>query len=154
MKKTFVMILILIASVVNAGDNAPWVDMVNCPICKNVSAEEGLAENMKWEHHLTSTGMMSVFTISPEFQPKFDRAKAGMMEKIGEVLNGEKLDICGYCTSVTSLLKEGVKTDNIITHSGDVTLISSTDEAMIAKIQTHGQKIIKFLSPSHENHKH
>jgi len=151
MKKILVLTLILIAAVVYAGDKAPWVDMVNCPICKNVTAEKGLSDNLKWEHHLTSTGMMSVFTVNPEFQPQFSRAKAGMLEKIGKVLEGEEMAICGYCTSVTTLLKEGAKAENIITHSGDVTLINSTDEAMIAKIHTHGHKIIHFLNP---NHKH
>ncbi len=154
MKKAIVLAILLLAVVVNAGENAPWVDMVNCPICKNVTAEEGLAQNMKWEHHLTSTGMMSIFTIKAEFQPQFDRAKAGMLEKIGKVLDGEKLEICGYCTSVTSLLKDGLKSENFVTHSGDVTLISSTDKAMIAKIHTHGQKIIDFLKPAQEGHKH
>ena len=148
MKQIVVLMLILLSVVANAGEKAPFVDMVNCPICNNVTAEEGLAENMKWEHHLTSTGMMSVFTINPEFQPQFDRAKAGMVEKIGKVLDGEELDICGYCTSVTSLLKDGLKSENFVTHSGDVTLLSSTDEVMIAKIHTHGQKIIDFLKPS------
>ena len=153
MKKTIILLMILLAVGVQAGEKAPWVDMVNCPICNNVTAEKGLSQNMNWEHHLTATGMISVFTIKPDFQPKFDRAKAGMLEKIGEVLNGEELKICGYCTSVTTLLKEGAKSENIVTHSGDVFVISSTDEAMIAKIHTHGQTTINFLNSAHNGDK-
>jgi hypothetical protein len=154
MKTASVLILILIAIVASAGENAPWVDMKNCPICKNVSSEKGLMENMTWEHHLTATGVMTVSTVKPEFQKAFEQAKARMQELLGQVVAGEKIQVCGYCTSISSLLKEGAKAENVITHAGDIVLISSTDEAMIARIHAHAQKTIDFLKPAHEGHDH
>lgn len=153
MKRTIILFLMLLVVGVQAVENAPWVDMVNCPICSNVTAEKGLSENMTWEHHLTATGLMTVFTVNPEFQAQFDRAKAGMKEKIGQVLAGEKLNICSYCTSVTTLLKNGIKSDNVITKGSDVTVLSSTDQAMIDKIHQHGQTTIDFLNSAQESTK-
>jgi len=135
------------------GEKAPFVDMLNCPICKNVSNEKGLMENMKWEHHLTATGVMTVSTVKPKYQPQFDRAKAGMKDLVGKVLAGEKMDICSYCTSVTSLLKEGAKSDNFTTHGADVMVISSTDQEMIQKIHAHGQQAIDFVKSAQEKSK-
>ncbi len=70
MKKTLILLLLFVIPVVFAAETTPWVDMQNCPICKNVSSEKGLMENMTWEHHLTATGVMTVSTVKPEFQPQ------------------------------------------------------------------------------------
>ena len=43
-------------------------------------------ENMVWEHHLTATGVMTVSTVKPEFQPQFAQAKARMKELLGKVV--------------------------------------------------------------------
>ena len=137
--------LLLIAAVAVGGEKSPWVDMFNCPICMNVSSEDGLMENMTWEHHLTATGVMTVSTVKPEYQPHFDRAKAGMKDLVGKVLAGDDMEICGYCTSVTSLLKQGAKVDNITTHGADVMVVSSADKEMIQKIHAHGQQAIDFV---------
>ena len=154
MRIVTIAILVLIVAIAVAGAKAPWVDMAGCPICTNVSSKEGLVENMTWEHHLTATGVMTVFTVKPDYQPQFDKAKAGMKDLLGKVLAGEDMELCGYCTSLSSLLKEGAKSENIIIDDSDITLISSTDEAKIARIHTHGQKTIDFLKAAHEGHKH
>lgn len=154
MKSTLAIVLLLIATVAFAGSDAPWVDMNGCPICMNVSSEEGLMENMTWEHHLTATGVMTVSTIKSDFHPQFARAKAGMKELLGKVVAGEEIQVCGYCSSISSLLKEGAKAENVVTKASDIMLISSTDEAMIAKIHAHAQKTIDFLGKAHEGHDH
>ncbi len=152
MTKYLCLLLMLVVPAAFGGEEAPFVDMLNCPICKNVSNEKGLMENMTWEHHLTATGIMTVSTVKPEYQPQFDRAKAGMKDLVGKVLAGEKMDICDYCTSITSLLKEGAKADNITTHGADVMVISSTDKEMIQKIRVHGQQAIDFVEGIQEGH--
>lgn len=146
MRIASVLILVLVAAVAFASDNAPWVDMENCPVCKNITAQEGLLENMTWEHHLTATGVMTVSTVKPEFQPQYAKAKAGMQKEIGRVMAGEDIKVCDYCTSISSLMMAGAKTENISTKACDIMLISSTDEAIIAKIHAHAQKTIDFLS--------
>jgi hypothetical protein len=154
MKILSFIIVIFIATIAVAGENAPWVDMEGCPICMNVSSEEGLMENMTWEHHLTATGVMIVSTVESKFQPQFERAKAGMKKLLGKVVAGEEIPVCGYCTSLSSLLKQGAKAENIVTKASDIMLISSTDEALIARIHIHAQKTIDFLSAAHAGHDH
>ena len=154
MRTATVVVLTLLAAVVSAGENAPWVDMGNCPICKNVSSEDGLMENMTWEHHVTATGVMTVSTVKPEFQERFEHAKGKMKKLLGKLVAGESLEVCGYCSSLSSLLKKGAKAENVITATSDIMLISSTDEAMIAKIHTHANKTIDFLKITHEGHDH
>ncbi len=145
MAKFLCLLLMLVAPAAFGGEKAPFVDMLGCPICQNVSNEKGLMENMKWEHHLTGTGVITVSTVKPEYQPQFDRAKAGMLDLVGKVLAGEEMDICSYCTSVTSLVMEGAKVDHITTHGADVMVVSSTEEELIQKIHKHGRQAIDFV---------
>ena len=49
--------LTLTVAVATAGDKA-WFDLENCGMCKNMMAEEGLMENMKWETHAIAAGLM------------------------------------------------------------------------------------------------
>jgi hypothetical protein len=151
MKSASVLVLIIAAAAV-AGVQIPWVDMTGCPICVNVSNEEGLTENMIWEHHLTASGAMTVFTVKPDYQEKFERAKGRMKEILGKVVEGEEIEVCGYCTSLATLLKRGAKAENIVTSASDVTLLSATDQTVIKEIREHGQKTIDFIQSSHTGH--
>ena len=111
-------------------------------------------ENMTWEHHLTATGVMTVSTIKPEFYPQFARAKARMKELLGKVVAGEEIQVCGYCSSIASLLKGSATAENVVTKASDIMLISSTDDATIAKIHAHAQKTIDFLEATSGGHNH
>ena len=103
---TPLLLLVLLFSLTTAGDQAPWVDMEGCPICSNVISQEGLMQNMKWEHHLTATGMLTVSTVNPEYDDKFIAADAGMKKIVDKIMNGEEVEICGYCTSITGMKDE------------------------------------------------
>ena len=81
-------------------------------------------ENMTWEHHLTATGVMTISTVNSEFQPQFARAKAGMKELLGKVVAGEEIQVCGYCSSIASLLKGGAKAENVVTKASDIMLMA------------------------------
>jgi len=154
MKSALVFALTVMAAAAVAGDQTPWVDMESCPICVNVTNEEGLTENMVWEHHLTATGVMTLTTVPPDYQPKFVRAKGRMKEILGKVVAGEAIDVCGYCSSIASLLKSGAKAENIVTSASDILFISATDEVVIKDIQVHGQKTIDFLQVAQDGHDH
>ncbi len=153
-------VVALFASVTLAGDTAPWVDVVNCAICSNLSAEEGLLENMKWEYHLTATGAIAASTVKPEFVEKYNRAALNISARIKEVMGGAELSICAYCTSLTGMMKDGATVDKVKTHGSVLLVISSTDDEMIARIRSHGQKTIEFIAEfmtapvTHAGHNH
>ena len=77
-----------------------------------------------------------------------------MQELMGKVVAGEEINVCGYCTSVASLIKSGAAVENIVTEGSDIMLISSTDKASIQKIHDHAEKTIAFLKAAHAGHDH
>lgn len=140
-------------SVALAGDDVAWMDMENCAMCKPMAAEEGLMENMSFEHHLTATGMMSMCVVKPGFEEKYAKAASGMMETQKLLMAGEKVDLCGMCINMGSLMQDGAKMEQIETKGGHVMLLSSSDEALIAKIHAHGKKTIDYMAKMTEQMK-
>ena len=63
--------VVAVAAFVVAEDK-PWFDLENCSMCKGMMAQEGLMENMTWDHYLTKNGMMSVTTIADGYREKYD----------------------------------------------------------------------------------
>ncbi len=65
-------------SMTQAGDaaEAKWFDLENCAMCTGMMAEKGLMENMTWEQHNISNGILSVATVTPEYKEAFGRSCA------------------------------------------------------------------------------
>jgi len=119
----------------------PWFDMQNCAMCKSMTAEKGLLEHTTMDTYVTSTGMVSVCTVDPAYKEAFARAGAKMMATMKDLESGKDVGpLCGFCTSYGELMKAGAKSDMFNTATGDVSVLSSTDPAVIAKIQAHAKR--------------
>ena len=111
----------------------------------NVPANEFL--NLEGQKLSTSRG----FAVwLPEFLEKFEGAKKRMQATLAKVRSGEAIEVCGYCTSLATLLNAGAQADNVVTAASDILVLSSTDEATIEKIHAHAQKTIDFLNSTQE----
>ncbi len=142
-----------------APGTTPWFDLENCSMCKNMSSEEGLMENMDWENHLTTDGMMSITIVAAGYEEAFERSMKNMKATGEKLMTGEKMYLCGFCQSYGGLHMAGANFEQIKTKAGVVELVTSHDPAVVAKIQTHGQKTIDeynkmVAAGSHEGHEH
>ncbi len=117
-----------------------WLDIMTCEICKNMSAQEGLIESMTWETHVIPTGMMHFTVVPDKMRPKLDVAEKGMKQTIAEITQGQQKKCCGYCAGMSKLMAAGAQQTEIRTEGGDVSLVTSKDPAVIAKIQAHAKK--------------
>jgi hypothetical protein len=61
------LILILLATVLFAEEK-PWFDMENCDFCKNLLEDPKLMENMTWDVHEISSGILFTTVVKPEFK--------------------------------------------------------------------------------------
>ena len=154
MKSKIILGLLVVAAVsfaVTSGSakDAPWFDMKNCEICKGMVAEEGLMENMTWESHVISTGMMAVTTVAADYHEAYKRAKTHMHEAIEKAVSGEKVNMCAACTSFGELHMAGVKFEHFDTESGEIMVATSTDPKLIEKIQAHAKRSIDEFAKMH-----
>ena len=123
------------------AEETEWFDL-SCGICKNMAAEEGLMDNIKWETHLIENGSLSVMQVAKGYQEKMERAHKQMMESSEKLQRGEKMHLCGFCQSYGKLMMSGVKTEEIDSAAGHITLMTSDDAAVVKQIKTHAKRTI------------
>lgn len=135
-------VVALSAPVALAGEG-PWLDPVNCAVCKNLSQEPGLLEHMVWETHKTTNGMLSVMAADPEYAEAWKRAYQGMMATVAKLQAGEQLHLCGCCTDFGMLVMAGAVTDDVDTSVGMISTVTGDSEELIEKIHAHADKTIE-----------
>ena len=137
------MAVLALAAVSAGAQDTPWFDLVNCGFCKNLAAQEGLLEHMKWENFVIGTGMISVTTVEPGWEDKYKAAMAGIEDAAKRFQAGERFPLCGMCTAYGMIKATGkVKEEGFSTKAGDIFVMTSTDPDVIAKIQANAQRTI------------
>ena len=145
----------LIAVAWAGEEQKAWFDLENCAMCKNLKAEEGLLENIQWETHLISNGVMSIAAVPGEYEEAFERARENMNAAVMKMQSGEQVHLCGFCTSYGRLMMAGAKSEEIIAQAGHISLTTSNDPEVVKMIQEHGQRTIdeynKMMAEQAEN---
>ena len=143
-------VLALGLSVPDAGDDA----YANCGICKPMMAEKGLMDHLQWETHGIATGMLSVTTVDPKFAKAYEQAHEKMMANVERMEQGEKMELCPFCTRMTALAQAGAKFENLSTKGGaHILAVTSEDDAVVSKIHEHVEWA-KHLAASHDEDHH
>ena len=78
-----------------------------------------------------------------------------------KIENGEKAKCCGFCQSLTGIVKAGAKKKDLTTIAGDITMITSDDPVLIEKIHAHAKrtivehkKMLEHMEEEHSKHSH
>ncbi len=137
----FCLALLVAVGFTNGGEKA-WFDIENCAMCKNFAAQEGLMDNVDWETHKISNGMLTVTKIASGYEEKFQKAAMAMQATATELQSGEQMHLCGFCTSYGELMMAGVSSDTIESEIGVIQLVTSNDKAVVKKIHEHAQHTI------------
>lgn len=147
MKKNLIVFLLLpvfvfgIAMYALAADE-PWFDMKNCEMCKAITQEDpALLENMTWEHHSITDGLITVSTVAPAYMAHYKKAEKGMMAVHEKLQKGTDVKLCNMCSAMTDLYKSGkVRNEQVETSNGSVALLTSDDPKIVDKIQKWGER--------------
>ncbi|UCE25183.1 MAG: hypothetical protein JSU74_03820 [Candidatus Zixiibacteriota bacterium] len=147
MKKAFVVLLFLpalslLAIMAVSGEKEAWFDMENCEMCKPLMEQDpALLENMTWEHHEISNGLVSVSTVAPAFRAHYQKAGEQMSNVEKKLLAGDEVKLCNMCVAMGEMLNTGkVKMEHVMTSTGSIGLTTSDDPAMITEIQKWGER--------------
>ena len=122
----------------------PWFDMENCAFCKHLLKDPKLLENMIWENHDISNGLLMVTTVKPEFKKSYQEAMQAMMD-LGQKLEKGEVDMkdikmCGSCQHWGMLVEMGTKFEHIQGKTADIMLLTSDKPEVVKKIQEYGQR--------------
>jgi hypothetical protein len=133
------MICLLMFSGVMAEDGE-WFDMPNCEMCKPMMDQPGLLEHATWEQHNISNGIMSVTTVTPEFMPQFDKARAAMEAVSKRMMAGEEVHLCPMCQAMGACFAKGLKAETVNTKHGQISIMTSDDPKVVAEIQAWAKR--------------
>lgn len=122
----------------------PWFDMENCAFCKHLLKDPKLMENMVWEHHDISNGLLMVTTVNPECKKSHQEAMQAMMDLGQKLEKGEvdmkDLKMCGSCQHWGMLEEMGAKFEQVQGKTADIMLMTSDKPEVVNKIKEYGQR--------------
>jgi hypothetical protein len=140
----FLLALLVFALPVLAGEHGAmktpsgWFDMETCAFCKNLTTDPGLLEHATWESHAIENGMIYIMTVAPEYAESMAKASAAMEELGAKMQSGQvnpaTVKMCGSCQAFGQLMMAGVKMETVKGDAAEVTIVTSTDPALVAKM--------------------
>ncbi len=139
MKSAFLLVvclLFVVSARVQAQDN--WFDMENCEICQALSENPDVMEHLKFDIKTIDNGMVMVMAIPEEHKAMLDEAHAKMKEAAENIDADSQL--CGFCKSYSALMESGAKIEELDTVVGQITLVTSDDASVVAKIHEHAKR--------------
>jgi hypothetical protein len=140
-----------------------WFDMENCAFCKNLVQDPGLLPHTTWENFAIENGMMNIFTVAPEYAASMATCTAAMEELGAKLHSGEvnpaDVKMCGHCMAYGGLMAAGVKMETVKGKAAEVTLMTSGDPAVVAKIHTmverdNEEMALMMSGDPHQGHQH
>jgi hypothetical protein len=148
MKKLSYLLIALAALLcVAVAQDSPWFDIKNCSFCKQLTAEPGLLDHMKYEYHNIDGGFMSVTMVDKEYQEAYLKAMSAM-EKVGEEMkvSGKMVPMCQFCTKFGEFMMKGTKTQVIHSALGDIFMMTSPDTAIVTELQAFATRTSQELA--------
>ena len=131
--------VLLVSAAAIAGETA-WFDMANCGMCKNMYAREGLLDNVKWEQHPISNGIVSVTTVTPKYMDAYREAHADMKATGMKMQQGEMMEMCGSCTALGMCMMKGLNMEYVETSTGDVWVMTADNPEVVKEVQAWAKR--------------
>lgn len=133
--------VVLILGIGVSGQEKPWFDMENCSFCKPLLEEPGLLDNMIWEHHDISNGLLAITIVAPGFEKAYQKAMESMQKVAQDMAQGGKsVEMCGHCQYYGMLMMSGAKLEPVKTGAGDIMLITTDKPEILEKIREYGRR--------------
>ena len=143
MRKLYPSLLLIAITVVflfslSTADEKPWLDMEHCSFCKILYEYEGLMDNLTWEHYEISNGFVTIPTVNDDYKEAFDEVGVRMQEVNDKIMQGEEVPLCGMCTAMGQLFRQGVAFEQVRTKTGDFSIMTSDDPEVVEELKKMG----------------
>ena len=117
-----------------------WMDLENCDFCKQFAAQKELMQHMQWETHIIENGFLSIYVIPDEYKPAMKEMEEGMDKTVMKIQQGEQVTMCPHCQAYGEFMMSGCKMEELDTVGGQISMVTSSDPDMIAKLHAHARK--------------
>lgn len=139
-------VLLFAAASMTSGEEAAWLDLQNCDMCKPLTQHEGFMENVHWEMQPIAAGNMSISTYAEGFEEVYNACNADMKANWDALKAGKEMKLCGLCQASVAAMDETVKMEMITLSNGQVTLTTSDNPETVAKLQQIAKRTVKEMA--------
>ncbi len=158
-KKTILWLGVLLCAGIGMlmAAETPWFDAQNCDFCRHLLTDPHLMQNMTWETHDLSNGVLILTAVKPEFRESYEKAKKEMAELEKGLASGKinvkDLKLCGHCQFYGMLHASGAKFEHIESDIADIELITSDNPDILKLIKEYGERNRKELAAMEKKEK-
>ncbi len=149
-RPSFILMLVAVliaVTTITIAQEKPWYDMKNCAFCKTLLKDPQLLQNMTFEHHDISNGLLSLTVVKPEFHDSYMAAEHEMEKLAAEVASGNtNISMCGSCEYYGKLVMAGAKFEHISTCAGEILLITSDKPEVLEMIRYYGKRSLDEMA--------
>jgi hypothetical protein len=121
-------------------------EMKKCSVCNVMTEMPDLMKDMTWESHKIEGGMLCVASVPKEKMKEFTALHEKMLKQIEQAKadsqQGKAVALCVFCQGMGELEKAGAKQQHVQTATGFISLVTSPDPAVVAKIHAQADKAI------------
>lgn len=138
-----VSVLVAFGAVFVSAETPPpekWFDMENCEMCKPLMEHPELMNNMTWEQHNISNGIISVTTVREPFMKQFKEAQMKMGACAARMQQGEQVALCPSCVAFGKCIMQGAKVEQVETQHGSLMLVMGSTPEQVAEIQAWAKR--------------
>lgn len=134
------LLVMLLAAGAGVAGEKPWFDMENCAMCKPMMSNPELMQNISWESHEISKGILMVTTVNGKFLDQYRTAHMAMAETAKKLQKGETMEMCGSCTVLGKCFMQGAVQEYVETSTGDVWFATSDNPEVVAELHSWAKK--------------
>jgi hypothetical protein len=133
--------LLLVSGSMFAQDEKPWIDMEKCAFCKQLSAQEGLIENMHREYHNIDDGIIQITNVDPEYHDMFEKAQHNIEKVAADMQSGGEMPyMCGHCEAYGAFMMASVKPECVESEDSHVCVMIGDTPEMVEKLHKFADK--------------
>jgi hypothetical protein len=93
-----------------------------------------MMENLQWETVRISNGIASLESVPSQFLDDYREVNEKMQHTADRLMRGEEMYLCGFCLTMSSLIREGARHEYVPTSTGGLSLLTSPDVKMQQRI--------------------
>lgn len=132
--------IIFLASFMAIAQDAGWFDMENCDMCRPLTEDPELLDNLTWEIYEISNGIVMLTTVNEGFEKSYEKVNTEMNKVVDRIMKGEKVQLCNSCQFMNQIYMRAPKVETIKTQNGDISIMTSDNPELVADLKTWARR--------------
>ena len=134
--------IVFAVAAVCAATLPDWFDYQGCDFCKQWGSDPGLIAHTRDECRNISDGIVWITYVEREYAARFAKVQEAEERVNKELEAGKPLNLCQYCSRISSFGAKGVRIESVEGTDAFITLYTSKDTTIVRQLHEFGTQAI------------